>query len=59
MDAGPRDAADRRLLARAQSLVPGRPPVPWTGPIVIPASGGLAVGWDDHENVVLISWGRL
>ena len=40
-DDGPLDASDRALLAKAQSLQSGAPPVPWSGPVVIPAAGAL------------------
>src|SRR5579862_7661418 len=55
MELDPRDAADRRVLVRAQALVPGDPPPPWRCSAVIPAAGGYAAGWDEEENVVLIS----
>ena len=40
-DDGPLDASDRALLAKARSLQSGAPPVPWSGPVVIPAAGAL------------------
>ncbi|MEK5231938.1 hypothetical protein MHB42_09205 [Lysinibacillus sp. FSL K6-0232] len=43
------------LLAKAQSLNCTKPPSPWVYETIIPAAGVFACGWDQDENVVLIS----
>jgi hypothetical protein len=55
MEAGPLDALERAQLKRARTLVPGAPPAPWNTQAVISAAWVLAAGWDDEENIVLIS----
>ncbi|MCM3496339.1 hypothetical protein M4D52_23070 [Paenibacillus lactis] len=44
-----------QLLQRAQAMEPAKPPHPWAAEIVVPASGCTACGWDQEENLVLIS----
>jgi hypothetical protein len=44
-----------RLLEAARDLEPGDPPSPWGARMVVSAAGVLAGGWDDHENVLVIS----
>ncbi|MFJ8103088.1 hypothetical protein [Lysinibacillus sp. NPDC096212] len=43
------------LLKKAQSMELTKPSSPWGHETVIPASGVIACGWDQDENVVLIS----
>ncbi|KPN94302.1 hypothetical protein [Lysinibacillus sp. ZYM-1] len=43
------------LLAKAQSMACTKPPRPWEYETVIPTNGVLACGWDQDENIVLIS----
>lgn len=43
------------LLHQAQGMSASNPPSPWGNEIVIPASGCIACGWDQSENLVLIS----
>lgn len=43
------------LLAKAQSLKATKPPSPWEHETIIPANGVLACGWDQDENIILIS----
>ncbi|MEB7454556.1 hypothetical protein ACP3VS_20835 [Lysinibacillus sp. VIII_CA] len=43
------------LLAKAQSLKTTKPPSPWEHETVIAANGVLACGWDQDENIILIS----
>lgn len=43
------------LLHQAQGMSKSSPPSPWGNEILIPASGCIACGWDQNENLVLIS----
>lgn len=43
------------LLNRARALKPTVPPEPWGHKIIVSAAGVLAAGWDQSENVLLIS----
>ncbi|WP_054957316.1 hypothetical protein [Paenibacillus dakarensis] len=43
------------LLHKAQGMSESNPPSPWLKEVIVPASGCLACGWDQNENLVLIS----
>ncbi|MVO99924.1 hypothetical protein [Paenibacillus lutrae] len=43
------------LLGKAQNMQQTVPPEPWIYEVIVPASGVTACGWDEDENLVLIS----
>src|SRR4051812_10682267 len=51
----PLNEGQSETLQRARELKPTEPPQPWGKRGIIPASGVLAAGWDQSENILLIS----
>jgi hypothetical protein len=51
----PVTAYQRQLRAEALAMVPSPPPAPWHALVAIFAGGLIAVGWDQAEQLVLIS----
>lgn len=46
---------EKSILTQARNMIPIDPPLPWQRTHIISAAGVIAAGWDEAENILLIS----